>query len=219
MSERIRYALYYTPAPGSVLAAYGARILGADSVFTGDAARAVAITAEPRIYGFHATLKAPMRLAPGVTETDLLDAAATLAGQREPVPVGRLAVALMGDVAALVPEEPPADLGLFAAECVAWLDPLRAPLTEAERARRRPEHLDARRRTLLDRWGYPHVFDTFRFHMTLTGRLAPEDRETWLASLRQAYADAPAVVIDAISIVRQDGAEPFRLLHRIPLRP
>jgi hypothetical protein len=30
---------------------------------------------------------------------------------------------------------------------------------------------------LLEGYGYPYVFDEFRFHMTLTDRLADEDRE------------------------------------------
>ena len=118
-----------------------------------------------------------------------------------------------------MPEAPPPELGLLAAECVAALDPLRAPLSEAERARRRPERLDPRGRALLERWGYPHVFEAFRFHMTLTGRLAPEDREAFLPLLAEAAADLPDLAIDAVSLVIQEDAGPFRLLRRIPFRP
>jgi hypothetical protein len=216
-----RYALYFTPAPGSALATFGEAILGAGHLPGPEPLRAflAANTEEPRVYGFHATLKAPMRLRTGVTQADLLAAAGDLAAHLAPIPVGRLRVAALGDFVALVPEAPPPALGLLAAECVAALDPLRAPLSEAERAKRRPERLDPRGRALLERWGYPHVFEAFRFHMTLTGRLAPEDREAFLPLLAEAAADLPDLALDAVSVVIQEDAGPFRLLRRIPFRP
>ncbi|TXN22669.1 DUF1045 domain-containing protein, partial [Methylobacterium sp. WL19] len=89
MDDLARYALYFTPAPSSALAAFGDAILGAGPAPGPDALRAIlaANTAEPRVYGFHATLKAPMRLAPDATEADLLHAAAALAAHRSPLPV------------------------------------------------------------------------------------------------------------------------------------
>ncbi|MFK5600159.1 DUF1045 domain-containing protein [Methylobacterium sp. HMF5984] len=218
MDAPTRYALYVTPEPGSALAAFGEAVLGDAHLPGWDAAARAAlavVTAAPRVYGFHATLKAPMRLAAGRTEGDLLAACAALAQPRAPLAVGPLAVTLLGDFVALVPTAPPPGLGLLAAECVAALDPFRAGLTPAERARRQPERLDARRRALLDRWGYPHVFEAFRFHMTLTGRLAGDARETWRARLAAACPPT-ALTIDAITLLRQDGAAPFRILRRIP---
>ncbi|GJD46270.1 hypothetical protein AFCDBAGC_4150 [Methylobacterium cerastii] len=218
MDRVARYALYFTPAPGSALATFGDAILGLDPAPGPDALRAIlaANTAEQRVYGFHATLKAPMHLAPGATEADLLAATAAVAAHRLPLPVGPMRVAALGNFTALVPEVPPPALGLLAAEYVAALDPLRAPLTEAERARRRPERLDPRGRALLERWGYPHVFEAFRFHMTLTGPLEPEDLATALPLLVEAAANLPDLAIDAVSVVVRDGAEPFRLLRRLP---
>ncbi|WP_375463747.1 DUF1045 domain-containing protein [uncultured Methylobacterium sp.] len=221
MSERPRYALYYTPAPGSRLAAFGNGVVGYDSA-SGAALAApaglegiAAVTAEPRAYGFHATLRAPMRLAATATEADLDAACAGLARARAPIAVGRMRVAALGAFLALVPEAPPPDLGMLAAECVAALDPLRAPLSEAERARRHPERLAPRGRALLDRWGYPHVFEAFRFHMTLTGPLAAPERDAWRARLAAAYGAGEGLVIDALTLLRQDGAAPFRVLRRI----
>lgn len=221
MSEPTRYALYFTPALGSALADFGAAILGDGRPFDSDGRNAALaeITAEPRLYGFHATLKAPMRLADGSAEADLVAAVEALAAHRGPVPIGRLRVTAIGGFIALVPDAPAPSLDLFAAECVAALDPLRAPLSQAERTKRRPEKLSARERALLDRWGYPYVFEAFRFHMTLTGSLAPEAQAVWLAELSRAYDPAPAIALDAVTILRQDGAAPFRILHRIPLQP
>jgi len=219
-----RYALYWLPAPGSRLEAFGRSVIGYDAISgepvahpqgLGDLA---AINTDARVYGFHATLKAPLRLAPGATEADLVVAARGLASAHPPVRVGRLRIAALGRFLALVPEAPPPELGLLAAECVAALDHLRAPLTEAERAKRRPERLDPRGRALLDRWGYPHVFEAFRFHMTLTDALPEPDRDGWHLRLAGAYdASGPEpVTIDAICLLTQDGSGPFRLLVRLP---
>ena len=219
-----RYALYWLPAPGSRLEAFGRAVLGIDTV-SGDAVAhpaglrdLAAVTAGARVYGFHATLKAPLRLAAGTTEADLVAAARDLATAHPPVAVGPLAVAALGPFLALVPESPPPGLALLAAECVAALDRFRAPLTEAERAKRRPDRLGPRGRALLDRWGYPYVFEAFRFHMTLTDALPEAERGDWRARLTEAYAAAGpgSLVIDAVCLLRQDGSEPFRLLTRLP---
>jgi hypothetical protein len=52
---------------------------------------------------------------------------------------------------------------------VADFDGFRLPLTEAERARR--QGLNPRQQELLEAYGYPYVFEEFRFHMTLTDRI------------------------------------------------
>ncbi|TGD94810.1 DUF1045 domain-containing protein [Methylobacterium nonmethylotrophicum] len=222
MTGTTRYALYFTPAPGSGLARYGNAVLGTDNHTGAEIPRPegladlAGVTASPRLYGFHATLKAPMRLALGTTETDLLTAAAALADDHPPVPVGRLRVATLGAFTALIPEAAPAELGLFAAECVAAFEPFRAPLTEAETARRKPERLTPRGRALLARWGYPYVFEDFRFHMTLTDALAEEARAPWRERLAAAYGAGEPLTLDALSVLRQDGSAPFRVLQRLP---
>jgi putative phosphonate metabolism protein len=219
-----RYALYCLPAPGSRLEAFGRSVLGYDTVSGTPVPHPeglndlAAITAGARTYGFHATLKAPLRLAESATEAGLIAAARDLAAAHPPVAVGPLTVAALGAFLALVPDAPPPALGLLAAECVAALDPFRAPLTEAERAKRRPERLDPRGRALLDRWGYPYVFEAFRFHMTLTDALPEADRDAWHRRLSEAYAASgpEPLVIDALGLLTQDGAGPFRLLARLP---
>ena len=72
MADYPRYAIYYAPAPGSGLDRFGAALLGYDA-FTGkdlpfpeDILQAApdwrGLTGDPRKYGFHATLKAPLSL-------------------------------------------------------------------------------------------------------------------------------------------------------------
>ncbi|WP_244936480.1 DUF1045 domain-containing protein [Methylobacterium currus] len=222
MTGTPRYALYFTPKPDSDLAGFGNAVLGYDN-HTGAAlsrpegmADLAGVTDSPRRYGFHATLKAPMRLRPGVTEADLLEAALALAADHPPVPVGPLHVATLGAFTALVPRAAPPELGLFAAECVAAFEPFRASLTEAETARRHPERLSPRGRALLARWGYPYVFEAFRFHMTLTDALPEEARAPWRERLAAAYGTGESLTLDALSVLRQDGSGPFRVLQRIP---
>lgn len=224
----MRYALYYTPPIRSALHRFGAAFVGYDA-YTGEIVpRAClagvapsdieAITGEPRRYGFHATLKAPMRLRSGRSEADLRAEVRQFAAAHASVPVGSLAVTLMGGFVALVPLAPSASLALLAAECVAAFDDWRAPMPAQERLRR-ADGLSPRQAALLDRWGYPYVFEEFRFHMTLTGRLPPERRQAWLERLREAFGDLgrETVVVDALSLLRQDAPEsPFRIVERIP---
>jgi putative phosphonate metabolism protein len=172
-----RYAVYFAPAAGSAWWTFGARWLGRDECsgvalpqkvppgFDAEAFRG--LTEQPRRYGFHATLKAPMRLL--VDEATLLARVDRLARSLHrraltPVPV------CMDGFLALVPAARDPALSTLAALCVTELDDLRAPLTREERARRRPESLDDRGCELLDRWGYAGVLERFRFHLTLTGR-------------------------------------------------
>ncbi|MBV9811843.1 MAG: hypothetical protein JO326_03780, partial [Acetobacteraceae bacterium] len=65
-----RVAVYYAPSPDDPLWECAVRWLGRDPA-TGascrqpDVAGIEEATADPRLYGFHATLKPPMRLAAG----------------------------------------------------------------------------------------------------------------------------------------------------------
>lgn len=174
-----RYAIYHAPAPGSAWWRFGAGWVGRDETLDVPLAQpALAgispedlrrLTAEPRRYGFHATLKAPFRLHERTTQAQLLEQVDALAARLQPVPLGELVPVLLEDFVALVPAVQNAPLEAAAARCVLELDDLRAPLTPEEFARRHPERLDETGRRLLMRYGYPHVLGRFRFHMTLSG--------------------------------------------------
>jgi hypothetical protein len=107
----------------------------------------------------------------------------------------------------------------LAAAVVEATNPLRAPLTEAEVARRRPESLSARQLALLRLWGYPHVMEEFRFHLTLTDRL-PEYEMPAVRTALQAYF-APVLlspfVIEDLCLFGQEASGLFHLLHRYAL--
>jgi putative phosphonate metabolism protein len=225
-----RFALYFTPVPDSRLARFGAAILGYDCdrgtpvpqrrLDGIDPAAAVRAAAEPARYGFHGTLMAPFELAPGPTADALTAALAAFARRRAPVSLGRLKVDRIGGFTALVPVGPQDAVGALAADCQTAFDGFRAPPTQHDRARRLAAGLSPRQIALLDRWGYPYVFEEFRFHMTLTGRLPPDEQARWQAALAGAFAplaDEP-VEIDAVSLLRQDErAARFRVIARQPL--
>ena len=102
------------------------------------------VTAEPRLYGFHATLKPPMRLADRPARGTMWSrAAAALADRIAPFDLPPLAVQDLFGFLALRETAPSAPLQALADACVEHLDPFRAPPSEAELARRRRANLTA----------------------------------------------------------------------------
>ncbi|MGY4347900.1 putative phosphonate metabolism protein [Bradyrhizobium sp. GM7.3] len=184
MTSFPRYAIYFAAGSDSALTRFGAELLGYDAYtgnelpFPADASRLAPdwrdVTADPRKYGFHATLKAPMALASDRREVELVAACATFAGRARAIPVIRPVVDSISGFIAVIPGEPVGELQQLAADCARDFDSFRAPLSAEDRARRKPEKLSERQRHYLDRWGYPYVMEEFRFHMTLTGRLDVE---------------------------------------------
>lgn len=226
-----RFAVYFVPAAHTPLYRAGAALIGYDvysgerlpfpAGLNGDDDAWSTLTAEPRVYGFHATLKAPFRLAPGRTADELSARVAAFArGWREAVTLTPSLTAVGGRFAALVPEAPSPALDRLASACVRDFEAFRAPLNDDERRRRLAAPLTARHREHLERWGYPYVFEDFRFHMTLTGPLDPARRESVLSCLRASLGAVAAaqVAVDRIALVRQSGpGAAFRMVASTPL--
>jgi putative phosphonate metabolism protein len=227
-----RYAIYFAAGADNALSRFGAELLGYDA-YTGEeisfpqgplhaAPDWRDITADPRKYGFHGTLKAPMALVSGKTEAELKAACATFAAKALPMPVIQPVVDAISGFIAVIPAEPVDALLQLAADCVRDFDSFRRPLTAEDRARRKPEKLSERQREYLDRWGYPYVMEEFRFHMTLTGRLDAERRGPILEMLRGRFATLKldALAIDRIALFRQDDAKArFRIIGEWKLAP
>ncbi|WP_163272340.1 DUF1045 domain-containing protein [Chelativorans alearense] len=177
----MRYAIYFTPDKDDPLGRVAERWLGRSvfgrqvpapvAVDTFSAAEIAFHTAAPRRYGFHATLKAPFRLAEGKSEGELVATLEKFAAEREPVVLERVAARRLGGFFAVVPATPSPELDRLAGEVVEAFEPFRAPLSPEEIERRNPENLTPEQLKNLHKWGYPYVFDAFRFHMTLTGRV------------------------------------------------
>jgi putative phosphonate metabolism protein len=225
-----RYAIYFVPAPETPLYQAGAGLLGYDVYsakpvpFPGGLAFGHddwhSLTSEPRVYGFHATLKAPFRLAPGTRADDLAAELAAFAAARAPVTI-MPAVRTLGSFIALIPAEPCPALVWLAADCVRAFDAFRAPLDDGERRKRLASLLTDRHKENLERWGYPYVFDDFRFHMTLTGRITPVRQEAVLACLRDHLGaiEGRPLNVDRVALLCQPQPDtPFHLVASAPLK-
>jgi len=227
-----RYAIYFSPAKHSPWWDFGAQWLGRDECDDKALAQPVlmqigltdlnSITAEPRRYGFHATLKAPFHLRDGFSVDDLAERVQALASRLRPVSLGPLQLVTLGDFVALTPLTATEELATLAAACVVELDDLRAPLTAEELARRRIEQLSTREQELLRQYGYPYVLERFRLHFTLSG---PVPRATAL-SVMQAVAQpvarlnssAPLLLDRLCLFVEAAPGEAFKRVADLELR-
>jgi hypothetical protein len=220
-----RVALYYAPAIDDPLWTRGAEWLGRDPL--ADAPRAqpalpdiATLTAEPRLYGFHATLKPPMRLRDGVRWDEVVRATQTIAAAIPAFDLPALAVADLYGFLALRETAPSPALQALADACTAGADALRALPDADELARRRRGGLSPVHEANLVAWGYPYVFSAWRFHMTLTRRLTAAERlrvrptaEAWFSyalGLRRRVAEI------CLFVQREPGAD-FVLAERVPL--
>ncbi|MEZ5665227.1 MAG: DUF1045 domain-containing protein [Burkholderiaceae bacterium] len=223
-----RVAVYFAPPPQSRWGRAGSEWLGrcALSDQTVDQSRIDGIapdhfarlTAEPRRYGWHATLKAPFQLSPELTLDSLRLAMRRLCVGREPFNLPPLQVSCMGHFLALRTMQRQSALDQLAADCVQQLQPLAQPLSEAELARRRRSGLTPGQDALLQAWGYPYVLDEYRFHFSLTGPLPGVPADVLVALLEAASARfhlLPALRVDRLSLfVEPEPGAAFRLVEQ-----
>ncbi|WP_054007340.1 DUF1045 domain-containing protein [Cypionkella psychrotolerans] len=225
MDQMKRFAIYYAPEPGAFADAAAAWLgwdlaLGAPVPQSApDLPRPLAeVTAEPRKYGFHGTLKPPFRLAEGTSAEDLAQATARLAASLAPLKMPGLQMANLEGFLALTPLGDTSALQSLAAEVVRSLDPYRAALTPAEIARRRPERLTPRQRDLLATYGYPYVMEQFQFHLTLSGPLDEDETAVTNATANHFAGLIPQPFhIHDICLCGEDAMGRFHLLHRYAL--
>ncbi len=101
-----RYAIYYTPPPFSALARFGAGVIGYDCFDAVEVAHLrldgidpniqKLMTLDPRRYGFHATIVAPLYLK-GHSEDDFIVAASAFATGTASLRIGGMKVTTIGD--------------------------------------------------------------------------------------------------------------------------
>ena len=215
-----RHALYWVPAADHPLWAAGCAWLGRDPASPTVGTVPPVHRASPWRYGFHATLKAPMVLSAGVDEFEAELAA--IARTQVPVPLPAFEVTWFRDFLALCPStDLPAPFKALAAMCVERLDVFRAPPDAAERAHR-VAHLDDAQVRLFDRWGYPHVFDHWQMHLTLSDTARrPSWGDALAAEARAHFAAALAVPVGAGELAwfaQPEAGAPFRLMRRFDVQ-
>jgi hypothetical protein len=225
-----RYAIYWAPRPDSALADFARQWLGGDPE-TGQIAPARAhhgldselverATASPRRYGCHATMKAPFRLAEGASEEELGQALADFCAKRRHARSGRLRLHRFSRYLALTLSAERAEIDWLAQQCAVQFDRFRAPLDEADRARR-SGHLPPSAQRHLDQFGYGDIFDRFMFHITLAGPLDEAEMDKVEAALApdvQPFTREPFVVEDLCLFGDPGQRGLFRVVGRYPLK-
>jgi putative phosphonate metabolism protein len=226
MDGPVRVAVYYAPAADDRLTDLSSAWLGRDPATGCEVPQPMLagideITAEPRSYGFHATLKPPMRLAAGTDRPGFVAAVRDLASRIAPFALPRLAVSDLRGFLALRETRPCPALQFLADACVEQLDSFRAAPSDAELARRRQAKLSAEQDAMLVRWGYPYVFGNWFFHMTLTRRLSDPEKAVILPAAETWFAPAlagPRLVEDVCLFTQANPGAPFILEERVRLR-
>lgn len=229
-----RYAIYFAPHPGSPWWLAGSHWLGRCAALlqpleqpsiAGVAPELLhRLTASPRRYGWHATLKAPFALAPGVDWITLHGAVQALAAGLSPFAMPTLQVQRMDDFLALRPiaSHPQSPrLDEVAAACVTALHPLAQDLPASELARRRAAGLSPTQEAHLQRWGYPFVLDEYRFHLSLTGSLhglPPQTLERIEETADDLFGGLPPLRFDSLALFAEPtpGAD-FVLLDHLEM--
>jgi putative phosphonate metabolism protein len=221
-----RVAIYYALLPQDPLTPLSSSWLGRDPVTNAPVPQPpldgiAEITAEPRLYGFHATLKPPMRLAEGTDWRSFVAAVRAMAAEIAPFALPPLVVADLYGFLALRETTPCPPLQALADACVKRVDSFRAPTSDDELARRRRAKLSAEQDAMLVRWGYPYVFGTWFFHMTLTRRLSDTEKAVVLPIAEAWFAPvlwASRRVEDICLFTQATPGAAFTLAERIRLR-
>lgn len=221
----MRYAIYFAANSADPLMQLGNTWLGRDP-FSGDDVkqpdvhglsrkRVHELTTSPRRYGFHGTLKAPFSLKDGTELAELLDTCSEFAADVAPFELEGLSVNRHGKFLALTPDQPEPALAAFAEGCLRAFEPFRAPLSEADMKRRKAANLTSKQEEYVEQWGYPYIFDEFRFHMTLSNKLENEDETRLLESAANlhfaAVTDQPRTCSHFGLYVEPERGAPFEV--------
>jgi hypothetical protein len=222
----VRYAIFYTPQPGTALSAFGRSWFGRanDGVTlqafseTGLNFGISRLPAEHGRYsGLHATFMPPFAIREGASATALRARLINFAARRKPVPTGPMTLARAGRYLVLRPVNATPALDWLAAQCVTAFDNFAAPLGERERRERQHPHLSDYQRLLLESFGDPNVLSEYRFHVTLAGPLDTAHLERVSQALFPVLEEicATGITVDALSLFGDPGGRaPLKLIGR-----
>ena len=227
----MRIAIWFAPAPHDPWWRFGARWLGRDPrggpapppwpALGWDMHRRLHWAVDPRRYGFHATLLAPFRPAPGCSFDDVAQAADAFATAHAPIRRIELSPTEHDGFAALRPVGATPAIDALAAAALRHFDSLRAAPTPVDRARQQADRMTPRERALFERWGYAKVEERFRFHMTLSDTRPPDELAATIAAahLVLSYERLAMIDLDAVALFVEDADQAdFRFVQRHLLR-
>lgn len=226
-----RCAIYFTPAPFTEWWMAGTQWLGRCAITGATPAPPDipglspevfgACTADPRRYGWHATLKAPFTLSPEKTLPEVVSRMRELGSRLQSFTLPPLRVSTEGGFLALRPQGDTAQIEHTAAACVQDLHDLALPLSAVELARRRRVPLTPDQDRLLVQWGYPWVLSHFQFHLSLTGPLQPlavTERQALVQAAEGHFHALPSCRFEHLALFTEaeKGAD-FQLAHLVDL--
>ncbi len=225
-----RYAIYFTPQPGTALAAFGRSWFGrandgitlqafSDAGLSGTSFAKIA-AAPGRYTGLHALFRAPFALRDGMGPEALKSRLITFAARRKPVETGPLTLSRAGRFLVLRPVEATPALEWLAAQCVGAFENFAAPPSDTERMEHASPHLSDYQRLLLESFGDPFVLSEYRFAITLTGPLDAAHLERVAQALWPVLEEicASGVTVDGLSLFGDPGGRtPMRLVGRYRL--
>ena len=172
MRERFqRFAIYWTPAPKTAMAEFGALWFGGFETFGLPPGLAARATKAPAVYGLHATFKAPFPLKNDFAPEALCDALDDFCANRRAPAGDRLVLGHHQKYLTLMLSGTEADMDWLAAQCVTRFLRFRTPPGEEDDARREADALSPQEEAFLKEFGYPYVLSAFRFHISLAGPL------------------------------------------------
>jgi hypothetical protein len=196
-----RYAILFTPRPGTALAAFGRSWFGrandgvtlqAFSDAGLSAASFARLASMPGRYnGLHALIKAPFAPRAGIGLDAIKTRLINFARRRNPLATGPLTLSRDGRFLVLRPVEATPALDWLAAQCVASLEDFESSPAEAE--------------------------SPYRFSITLTGPLEKAHLERVTQALWPVLEEicASGVTVDALSLFGDSGGRaPMRLIGR-----
>jgi len=227
-SSFARYAIYYTPQPGTALASFGrswfgrandgATLQAFSSTGLPGSGFAKAPAAAGRYTGLHALFRAPFLLRDDIGLDMLKSRLVTFAAHRNAVETGPLTLARSGRYLVLRPVEPKPELDWLAAQCVNAFEDVAATGGYDDGYDNR--HLTDHQRLLLRSFGHPHVMSEYRFSIALTGPLDAGHLERVSQALWPVMEEIcnSGVTVDGLSLFGDAGGRtPMRMIGRYRL--
>ena len=227
-----RYAVYFSPEPGTPLDAFAQQWLGPDDntttrqrtfvpVVEGMAPdRVRALTDSTWRYRFHGTLKPPFELNPASSREALMAAAHIFAKGMAPIELPSFELATIGKFIALTPIKSSGALENLAGQCVRVFESFRVPPSAETMAHYMRNKLTVHQTQMLEHWGYPYVMEEFRLHISLTDRI---DDATERAAVMKVLQHMTAAVVNKPIVLREitvffqtERDQPMVILDRIP---
>jgi hypothetical protein len=229
-SSYARYAIYYTPQPGTALAAFGRSWFGrandgvtlqafSDAGLAGTSFAKLTV-APGRYTGLHALFRAPFALREGFGPDALKARLINFSARRKPIATGPLTLARAGRFLVLRPVEATPALDWLAAQCVATFEDFAAAPSEVERNEHASRQLSDYQRVLLESFGDPDVLSEYRFAIALTGPLDAAHLDRVAQALWPVLEEicAEGVTVDGLSLFGDAGGRsPMRLIGRYRL--